>query len=104
MAIFDNSMFDPQSYRGGMSGWLQQALQSGLLGKVLAQQDQPMQPQIGPTFAAGDHGMMGGVPFPIAPGGPPPNALPPNAQPAGPAQPPMPPQDQMQPPPLLGPQ
>src|SRR6185312_16509775 len=91
MAIFDNSMFDPQSFRGGMSGWLQQALQTGLLGKVLAQQDdQPMRPQIGPTFAAGDHGMMGGVPFPIAPGPEPqpPNALPPNAQPAGPAMPP----------------
>ena len=92
MAGFDSSNFDPQTFRG-LLGWLQQNMQQGLLptGDMPGQgfppaQAQPMQPQIGPTYAAGDHGMMGGVPFPIAPG-PEPSALPPNAQPAGPAQP-----------------
>lgn len=54
MAIFDNSVFDPQTYRGGMSGWLQQALQNGLLGKALSPQDQPT-----------SMGNYGGVQYPI---------------------------------------
>ncbi len=55
MAIFDNAIFDPQTYAGGMSGWLQQALQSGLLGKAIQQQqDQPT-----------SVGNYGGVQYPI---------------------------------------
>src|SRR6185437_15799549 len=89
------SQFDPSSYsgsQGALPGWLMQALQSGLLKNALGGQIAPPSPQdqsqTGPTYANGNQGMMGGVPFPIA--GPAPmqdqSQLPPNAIPSGPAQ------------------
>jgi hypothetical protein len=54
MAIFDNAMFDPQTYGGGMSGWLQNALRSGLLGRAIQQPEQPT-----------SMGNYGGTPYPI---------------------------------------
>jgi len=54
MAIFDNAMFNPQTYAGGMSDLFQRALQNGLLGRAL-------QPQDPPTSV----GNYGGVPYPI---------------------------------------
>ncbi len=109
MALFDNSLFDSSTYNGAMPGWLQQALQSGLLGRALPPQQQD-QPQVGPTYASGNQGMMGGVPFPIvgannAGGMAGAQSLPPNAAPAGPAPgaPPQPPAaPQPQPGSLLG--
>lgn len=65
MAFFDNNIFSPQTYQGGMSNWLADALRSGLLGRAIQPTETPMQPQTGPTFAQGNQGSMGGVPFPI---------------------------------------
>src|SRR5512138_1559083 len=65
MALFDSSIFDPQTYQGGMAGnsWLLQALQNGLLSRGGISADVT---PTGPTYARGNEGMMGGVPFPIA--------------------------------------
>jgi hypothetical protein len=54
MAFFDNNIFSPQSYQGGMSNWLVDALRSGLLGRAIPQQDQPT-----------SMGNYGGVQYPV---------------------------------------
>lgn len=82
MGIFDNSQFDPNSY-GGIADWLRQAMQQGLLPNAAPSQGfAPAQPS---------PGLMNGI------GADPAATIPPNAQPAGPAGPPMslaPPQQQ----------
>jgi hypothetical protein len=54
MAFFDNNIFSPQTYQGGMSNWLVDALRSGLLGRAIPQQDQPT-----------SMGNYGGVQYPV---------------------------------------
>lgn len=66
MALFDQATFDPQSYQGGLLSRL--FGQSGL-GPQLPQSagfPGPLPQQVGQTFANGQNGAMGGVPFQIA--------------------------------------
>src|SRR6185312_12631835 len=68
--LFDPSMFDPQSYQG-ISGLLGNLFNNPLGANQLPPSAGfPDQVQNGPTYANGTSGMMGGVPFPIAPADP----------------------------------
>jgi len=92
MGMFDNSAFNPQTYAGGMTSWLQDALRSGLLGRALPQQQDAQSP---PTSM----GSYGGIQYPIF-GQPDTTTLSAQSQQAQPQQAPqpqMPPPQQPQP-------
>src|SRR3569833_960440 len=71
MALFDPSMFDQQTYQGGL---LSRLFGPSGVGPQLPQSagfTGPLPQQVGPTFANGQSGAMCGVPFKIAGGQPP---------------------------------
>lgn len=97
MAALLDGIFDPQTY-AGVQGLLSRLFPQGL--QVPTAPGQPDQTPTGPTFARGNFGSMGGVPFPIMPGGPAqgPTTMDLSAQSQ---QPQMPPQQMQQPAPML---